>query len=65
MKKQLSELAALNEEARERRWTYGMLMARTTPEERVKIIEKWRKHFASARKAETATGKTRGGHGRG
>lgn len=48
-RRQLSELAALNEEARERHWTYGLLMARTTPEERVKIVEKWQKHFRMGR----------------
>ncbi len=49
-RKIMSELAALNEEARTRHVTYGLLMARTTPEERVKIVEKWRKHFASTRR---------------
>lgn len=50
VKKQLSELAALNEEARERHWTYGLLMARTTPAEREKIVAKWRKHYAAGRR---------------
>lgn len=51
-RKVLSELAALNEEARERHVTYGQLMARTTPREREQIVEKWRKHYASGRTAD-------------
>lgn len=47
-KKELPELSALNAEARERHCTYGQLMARTTPRERVEIIDKWRKHYAAA-----------------
>ncbi len=43
-RKELSELAALNEEARARHTTYGKLMADTTPGERVKIVEKWRRN---------------------
>lgn len=50
--KVLPELSALNFEARERHITYGQLMAQTTPEDRGKIIEKWRKYYAAARKAE-------------
>ena len=40
----LSELAALNEEARARHVSYGRLMASTTEKERVQIVEKWRRN---------------------
>lgn len=46
-KKELSELSALSAEARERHCTYGQLMARTTPQERKEIIDKWRKHYSA------------------
>lgn len=47
MKKELSELSALNAEARERHCTYGQLIARTTPYERMEIIGKWRRYYSA------------------
>lgn len=47
MGKYISELSALNAEARERHISYGQLMARTTPQEREKIIRAWRNRIAS------------------
>lgn len=52
MGKYISELSALNAEARERHISYGQLMAKTTPQERERIIEKWRNHYTVAQETE-------------